>query len=48
MTDSEIEDVILEGIVARERIRQDELKRIVAAGGAVWDYILGRWVEAPQ
>ena len=41
-------DQQLAAIVDTERIRQHELERIVAAGGAVWDYILGKWVEAPR
>jgi hypothetical protein len=43
MTDAE-----LKAIELTERARQVELRRIVAAGGAVWDYILEKWIEAPR
>jgi len=48
MTETEQQAAELDRVIAAQRIKQAELRRIVAAGGAVWDYILGRWVEAPR
>lgn len=48
MTETERQAAELDGILDRERARQTELRRIVASGGAVWDDILGRWVEVAR
>lgn len=45
MTETERQAAEFDTILDRERARQTELRRIVAAGGAVWDDILGRWME---